>query len=259
MPGEITFSPGTLFGFLLTLARVAGVVAFLPLPGVRRTPEVTRVVLALALTFCLLPKWPASAIAAGEATLGRLTAAALTETAYGLAIGVAVSFLIESFQLGAQVFGLQAGYSYASTIDPNSEADSSVLQLLAQLIATVLFFAAGFDREVIRALAASMDPQFTAHNPLTIRSAEIVLRLGAVMFQTAMRIALPVVALLLMVDVALALLGRMQAQLQLLTVAFPAKMLTALAFLAVLVVVLPHVFESSARRTFESLARVFGG
>ena len=174
-------------------------------------------------------------------------------------MGVAVSFLIESFQLGAQVFGLQAGYSYASTIDPNSEADSSVLQVVAQLIATVLFFAAGFDREVIRALAISMDPQRVGYNPLTLRSAESILRLGGAMFQTAVQIALPMVALLLMVDVALALLGRMQSQLQLLTVAFPAKMLTALAFLAALMVVFPHVLEVSARRTFEAVAHTFGG
>ena len=44
----------------------------------------------------------------------------------------------------------------------------------------------------------------------------------------ALRLALPVVALLLMVDVALALLGRLNQQLQLLALAFPAKMLTAL-------------------------------
>jgi flagellar biosynthetic protein FliR len=186
-------------------------------------------------------------------------AAVLIESSYGLVIGVAVSFLIDSFQLGAQVFGLQAGYSYASTIDPNSEADSSVLQVVAQLVATVLFFAAGFDREVIRALAATMESRVSAHNPLSIGSAEHIVRLGAMMFQTAARIALPIIALLLMVDVALALLGRMQAQFQLLTVAFPAKMLTALAFLAALMVVFQHVFEASARRTFEAVARTFGG
>ena len=47
-----------------------------------------------------------------------------------------------------------------------------------------------------------------------------------------MRLALPVVALLMLVDLALALLGRLNAQLQLLTLAFPAKMLAALLLLA---------------------------
>ena len=49
------------------------------------------------------------------------------------------------------------------------------------------------------------------------------IRLGATLFSVGMRLALPVVALLVMVDVALALLGRINAQLQLLTLAFPAK------------------------------------
>ena len=48
------------------------------------------------------------------------------------------------------------------------------------------------------------------------------------MFSVGLRLALPVVALLVMVDVALALLGRLNPQLQLLSLAFPVKMLTAL-------------------------------
>jgi flagellar biosynthetic protein FliR len=84
------------------------------------------------------------------------------------------------------------------------------------------------------------------------------MRAGADMLITGVRVALPVVALLLMVDIALALLGRMQAQLQLLTVAFPAKMLAALAVLAAMIAVLPHVFEVAGRHSMSAIARIFG-
>jgi flagellar biosynthesis protein FliR len=49
------------------------------------------------------------------------------------------------------------------------------------------------------------------------------------------------VALLVMVDVSLALLGRLNSQLQLLSLAFPAKMLTALAVLAWVAPLVPRV------------------
>ena len=56
-----------------------------------------------------------------------------------------------------------------------------------------------------------------------------------------MRLALPVVALLLMVDVALALLGRLNQQLQLLSLAFPLKMLTALLVLSWMAPLFPRI------------------
>lgn len=259
MPVEITLSFSTLFGFLRALARVSGVIAFLPLPGVRNTPDMARVALTLAITICLAPAW--SMLGAGMnagTSPGAMVAAVALETAFGLATGVVVSFLTESFQVGAQILGLQAGYSYASTIDPNSQADTGVLQLLAQLIASVLFFTLGFDREVIRALAASMANEHAGSRILSLTGADLVMRAGANMLITGVRVALPVVALLLMVDIALALLGRMQAQLQLLTVAFPAKMLAALTVLAAMIAVLPHVFEVAGRHSMGIIARIFG-
>ncbi len=58
------------------------------------------------------------------------------------------------------------------------------------------------------------------------------------------RLALPVVALLVMVDVALALMGRLNAQLQLLSLAFPAKMLTALLVLSWVAALFPRILRA---------------
>ena len=70
-------------------------------------------------------------------------------------IGLAVAFLTEGFQLAAQIFGVQAGYGFASTIDPTSQADSGVLQVILTLVTGLLFFTTGIDRQLIRVLAAS--------------------------------------------------------------------------------------------------------
>ena len=59
--------------------------------------------------------------------------------------------------MAAQMIGLQAGYSFASTVDPTTQADTTTLQLMAQLFAGSLFFAFGFDRQVIRILAKSFE------------------------------------------------------------------------------------------------------
>ena len=53
-------------------------------------------------------------------------------------------------------------------------------------------------------------------------------------------------ALLLLIDLALALLGRMQQQLHLLSLSFPVKMLAALAMLVALAPVIARMFEGAA-------------
>jgi flagellar biosynthesis protein FliR len=66
------------------------------------------------------------------------------------------------------------------------------------------------------------------------------------MFSTGLRLVLPLLALLLIVDISLALLGRLNSQLQLITLAFPIKMLVSLGLLAWLVLVFPQVLAQAA-------------
>jgi flagellar biosynthetic protein FliR len=254
MPVEVRIPLGTLYGFLLVLARVSGAFSFVPIPGLRQTPGIARIVLAGTLTVALVPAWPR--IDTAQPEIGLLAVWMLAEVAFGAAIGVAVSFLNEAFVMASQIFGLQAGYGYASTIDPSTEADSSVLQIFTHLVSGLLFFALGLDRKVIRIVAQSLEAYPPGTHLLTLASGEQVLKLGSVMFSTAVRLALPVVALLILVDISLALLGRINSQLQLLSLAFPVKMLVSIALLAALTVVLPVLYRGAAEPTFSLLGRV---
>ncbi len=182
MHTELTFNLSTLYGFLLVLARVSGVIAFVPIPGLSAGPEVSRIILALALTISLLPVWPAPVLSG--ALLGRLLGWVGTEAAFGLTIGLAVSFLLEGLQMAAQMIGLQAGYSFASTIDPSTQADTTTLQMMAQLFAGSLFFAFGFDRQVIHILARSLETIPSGTYMLTGPIVEAVTHLGSAIFST---------------------------------------------------------------------------
>ena len=66
MPSELTLSTGTLYAFLLVLARVGGAMIFVPLPGLRSAPETVRAVFALGLTLALFGLWPAVEGTAGQ-------------------------------------------------------------------------------------------------------------------------------------------------------------------------------------------------
>ena len=256
MPANATIPAGALYGFLLVLARVGGALSFVPLPGFKSAPEGVRVALALGFTLALFSQWPV--IRTADVTVPVLAGWTLSEAAVGLAIGVCVAITLETLTLAAQVMGLQAGYAYASTIDPNSEADSGILLVMAQLMGGMLFFVLGLDREVLRLLAQSLEKIPAGAFVFTRATAEPLIRLGATLFSTGVRLALPVVALLVMVDVALALLGRINAQLQLLSLAFPAKMLTALVLLTWMASMFPRILREIGGQAWITMHRMLG-
>jgi flagellar biosynthesis protein FliR len=250
MHPDLTLSLSTLYAFLLVLARIAGVFAFIPLPGIKAGPDAARVVLSASLTLALLPRWP---IVAGEPGFAQLTAWMVSEAALGVTAGLCVALLLEAMVFGAQIMGLQAGYAYASTIDPTSQADSGILLVVAQLVAGLLFFALGLDREVIRALALSLETHPPGTFTLGPHALREVVGFGSAMLATGVRLALPVVALLIIVDLCLALLGRINAQLQLVTLAFPVKMLGTLVVLAWTSVLIPAVYRQAGGRMMACL------
>ena len=147
--------PSLLYGFLLVLARIVGMFMFLPLPGFKSGPERrenhagydahVRHVFALA----------GSGSAAEHDADGGLDARRRRHRS--------------CHRPGRFVPDRSGNHSprrpsarrldsrYASTIDPNTEADSTVLILMAQLTAGMLFFALGFDRLLLSILARSLE------------------------------------------------------------------------------------------------------
>ncbi|HJY09087.1 MAG TPA: flagellar biosynthetic protein FliR, partial [Bryobacteraceae bacterium] len=73
---------------------------------------------------------------------------------------------------------------------------------------------------------------------------------------SGVKLALPVAALLFLVDQGLSVLGRLQSQLQLLTLAFPAKILISLLFLSAALGRWPGLYEGWARQILDELFRL---
>jgi flagellar biosynthetic protein FliR len=255
MHADSVFTYSTLFGFLFTLARISCVFAFLPLAAFRAAPEPAKIVLSLGFTMILWPQWKAPA---GSLSIGELVTGIAAEVALGIAIGLAVAVVLEIFQVAAQVVSLQAGFGFASTVDPSSGADSTVLLTTAQITAGLLFFATGADRLVVRALADSLrlcPPESFAMNP---HWADAMIRFAGTVFGLGLRLAAPVIALLLLADGSLAVLGRIQTQIHLVSLTMPLKLGAAMLLVASTLMFQPRVFGTAmenAIRLIEGILR----
>jgi flagellar biosynthetic protein FliR len=213
-----------------------------PLSAFRAGPEISRVVLALGFTLMLWPQWKGAAAAP---SWSGIVAGVAGEVSVGLAIGLALAIALEAFLFAAQMVTLQAGFGFASTIDPTSGADSTVLITLAQTTAGLLFFTSGADRLLVRALADSMRLAPPTEFALSAAWGEGVIRYSASVFSAGLRLAAPVIALLLLADAALSVLGRIQAQLQLVTLTMPLKLAATMLLLTATLGMQPRFFTGA--------------
>jgi flagellar biosynthesis protein FliR len=253
MPIRVHFGTEALYGFLLTLTRTGAALLLLPLPAFKDLALAARIVLTLGITFALMPVWPVMNFDSPSGA--RFFLAVLAETGFGLLLGLALSFLNATLQCAAQIISMQAGFSFASIFDPSSQADTTVFQMLSQLVAGLLFFSLGIHRQLLLLLARSFDLFSPDRNVLNLPSARILVNLGANMFATGLRLGLPVVALLLLTELALGVLGRLHAQLHLMTLSFPVKTALSFAFLAAILIRWPTLYAQTAQGIFQALTR----
>jgi flagellar biosynthesis protein FliR len=233
-------------GMALVAARVTGAFYFVPLPGPERTTNVAKALVILAITFALYPLWPLPD--ANAPLVGLLVFGILKEAAVGISMGLVVSIAAECFGFCFHLLGLQAGYSFASTIDPTSQADSTVLEALGHLAGGLLLFTTGLHLQVIRAFARSLELHPAGTWTLAPSLIPAVLGLFETMLSSGVRLALPVIAALVLIDLALALATRVTSHLQLVMLAFPLKMMASLLLIAWIVRFLPAIFTDLGTR-----------
>ena len=245
-----------LYGFLLVLARISGVFVFLPLPGLQAGPSAAKITLSMVLTFGMYSRWPVLDPVPGS--MIQVAGWMIAEAAIGVATGLAVAFTIEAITFAAQAISTQAGFAYASTIDPNTEADSTVLIMLAQLTAGLLFFTMGLDRVLLTVLSRSLETHPPGAFTVSRASVEALVMLGSNIFTTGLHLALPLMTLLFLIDLSIGLLGHLNSQLQLIALAFPAKMIAALAALSLLILLIPKLYQQLGAASLSALGHLLG-
>ncbi len=83
------------------------------------------------------------------------TGIALNELLIGIIVGLLLNFIFDAAQFAGQILGMQMGFSLATMIDPQSQADSAVLSVFYQTIVLLIFFALDVHHWVLRALVSS--------------------------------------------------------------------------------------------------------
>jgi flagellar biosynthetic protein FliR len=224
----------------LALARISGLVAFAPFFSASALPVRARAVFCGALALLLAPL--IAAMPRAQASLS--FASILGELAVGLVFGLSLTLLSEMLLFAGQIAGLQFSFSLVNLLDPGSGIQTPLLGNLFQLMGTMVVFAAGLDRVVIAALVRSFrTAPLGSWSMAPVTSVAIVRAAGGV-FLAAVELAAPVLAATLLVEVAVALLGKLSPHFPVMALTVPFKTLTGFAILVGSLALWPRFIEA---------------
>jgi flagellar biosynthesis protein FliR len=231
--------PRFLAAMVLVMVRVSGLMVFAPIFSSEAIPVRVKTVFVLITSFLLAPV--VAALPLAHAELGVRSIAG--ELGIGFVFGLELSMLNEILIFAGQVLGFQFSFSLVNLLDPNAPVQTPLLSQMFTLLGTLVLFASGLYREILLALLRSFGDApvgavwLSGHTALTLVGA-----FNGVFF-AALQLAAPVVAATVLVEVTVAVLGKLSPQLPVMMVAIPAKTLLGYAVLIGSLAVWPRFIE----------------
>jgi flagellar biosynthetic protein FliR len=246
----------TLAGLLLATCRAAGFVLLAPPFNSRSIPAAVKGALALALAVAQLhrvtPGLPTP-------TPGFLVVTSLTEVAIGAALGFIVQLLFTAVQMAGDILDVTGGFSLQPAYDPLAMTVTSNIGRLHYMLASALLFTSGGDLMIVRGLATSYDGLPVGATLPTGQLGSVLMTALSMMFLAALQIAGPMVAVLLLADVALALLSRASPALNIFQLGFPVKIMLTLALLGLSFPLLPPALDTLMEHAVRAVVSLKSG
>jgi flagellar biosynthesis protein FliR len=242
--------------FAMLLVRPGMLVMLAPGFGGAQIPVQVKIGLTVLLGIGLLPS---VGVPRGLGEIG-LSVVIAREAAIGLSLAFAVRALIAGAEFAGHLSGQQIGFSYGATIDPQSGVRNNMLATLYGLLATLGFLAINGHHAVLRALAASYAGLPIGGGRLDASIVTSVREIFALVFIVGVRLAAPVIVVLLVVELAVGLISRASPALSFMVIGYPIRLIVGLALLAALIPTIPAVTNSlldSVLMTGATMARAF--
>jgi len=200
--------------------RLSGLMLFAPGFSNNALPARTKIAFVVVGVVLL---WPVVPVPHMHISPLGFTGIALNELIIGIIIGLLLNFIFDAAQFAGQILGMQMGFSLATMIDPQSQADSPVLSIFYQTIVLLIFFALDVHHWILRALVSSFYYLPAGRSVLTFSRVEAVLHTASAIWVLGLQIAAPALIATVIADFVLAFIGKASPQLPVLFVGLSVK------------------------------------
>jgi len=242
-----------LVAFIWPFTRILALIAAAPVTDRPEFPNRAKVGLAVLISLVVAPSLPVLPQIDPASWAGLFLLA--NELAIGLALGFLMRLVFTAVEMAADLMGLQMGLGFAQFYDISAAAPIPVLGRFFGLAAVLTFLA--IDGHLL--LFAVLSESFTTL-PIGGGASGVFWKtlasFGGNMVFAALSLALPVIAALLITNLALGVLTRAAPQLNIFAVGFPITLMIGLVAAIFSISYLLPVFEHTVRDTVSMMLKL---
>ena len=239
--------------FVLALSRVGGIFFFTPALSGPLVPMQMKALFVIALTLAVYPAvtppdpgLPLDLIVLAPMIVGELL--------IGMAIGLIVAIPVMSVQMGGLIIGQQMGLGLGVVFNPALNNDGDTVGQILFFLALAIFIAIGGLDLAHRAILETFRHVPLGSLSLSAAPLDVLVGIVASGFGLALRVAAPVLVILMLETVSTGVLMKTVPQLNILTFGFPIKIV---ASILVLLGALPFLDQAIREETLAAIDTAF--
>jgi len=244
-----------LTAFLWPFVRILALVATAPILSHMAIPMRVKIALAAFVTLIVAPTLPAMPDATVFSAAGVWII--VNQFLIGAAIGMTMQIAFAAIDAAGEFIGQQMGLGFAMLYDPRAGGNAVVISRYLNTLAMLAFLVFDGHLQLIGALVTTFENVPIGANIVAAASHaqgwRVLVGYGGSIFATGLLLALPVVAALLIANLALGILNRAAPQIGIFQVGFPVTMLVGLLLLQLMV---PNLLPFFARVFDSGIAQV---
>lgn len=238
--------------FVLILLRISGFVFVSPLIGRKEVPSITKIGISIYLTYILIIADKPNMQFLPEG-IGQYIVICVLETLKGMLLGFLSTIFFSIFATAGQLMDTQIGFHMGGLLDPEYGTKIPLTGNLLNIIAFVIFLKLDGHLQLIYILSESY-----AANPIgtilvKINIASIFTNAFSLAYLFAVKIALPVILVILFSEVVLGIMIKFIPQMNIFVVGIPIKILAGVFTLFFIITpfvnILNDIFESMFKFT----------
>ena len=249
-----------LAGLFFPFLRIGACLMMAPVFSAHYVPRRLRLLLAGGLTLLVAPLLPAQPDLVLVSADGLWTT--MQQLLIGAALGFALQLVFDALALGGQLLANGMGLGFAFNLDPLRGVTTPALGELYLVLGTLTFLALDGHVALIRTLVDSFQGLPVGPNGFDAVHARAVADWGGELFSGALRVALPGVTALLVINLAFGVMSRAAPALNLFAVGLPVTLVFGLAIVTLGMPTLGGAFRALLAEGFDfvgSLATATAG
>lgn len=239
---EKSFSIYHLEYFLAILVRIAGVMAFAPIFGSRTVTRRVKLFLSVAVSYILFTLYPY--VPLNYTTFVGYTFILMKELMVGVTIGFLSSISLTIIGMAGQFIDREMGFSMVSNFDPSMNTDNTITAQFYNMLVMLIMLSSNMHYFILSALSDSFEQ--IPVGQVTIDSGriyDIMIQYMTDYFLIAMRISLPILISIMLLNVVLGVLAKTAPQMSMFVIGIQFKIFIGFTVLFVTLSLLPNITE----------------